>query len=301
MVACGDSGPAATAPKPQIVGKDAALPNVAVVTTCGPIAGRIAPRTGGAVPSVSGADLVAAAPGLEKPANIAVLSFRNIDSSRITPRTWANLSATVAEVHEMPNLRGVVVTHGADTMEEGACLLELTLPGDKPVVFTRAMNNASSPFPDGPGNLQAERVGEPGEQSSAGARGQARHVADDFHVRKGRSSVHPHGDPPERGLRVLTTRIVPAREDSGSPIGAAVGVLVKNPGRQGSCSLHNTGREPTLHCASGHVAHRWWCHADCASRSRGVRETAAVLGWYCARSPGHVRRTSRRISLPPLD
>ena len=56
----------------------------------------------------------------------------------------------------------------------------------------------------------------PGLTSRAGAAlltGLAGHVADDFHVRKRRCSVHLHGDPPERGLRVLITRIIPARED----------------------------------------------------------------------------------------
>ena len=97
--------------------------------------------------------MVVAVPGLDKLANIAVLSFCNIDSSQMTPQIWADLSRTVAEILKMPDIRGVVVTHGTDTMEEGACFLELTLSSDKPVVFTGAMNNASSPFPDGPGNL----------------------------------------------------------------------------------------------------------------------------------------------------
>ena len=63
------------------------------------------------------------------------------------------------------------------------------------------------------GLTAALRVGQTGEQGGAGARGQAGHVADDFHVRKRRCSVHLHGDPPERGLRVLANRIIPARED----------------------------------------------------------------------------------------
>jgi L-asparaginase len=151
--ACGDSSPASTVPGLQMVGNDPALPTVAVVTTGGTIAEKIDPQTGGAVPSVSGADLVAAVPGLTKLANIAVLSFCNIDSSQMTPQIWANLSRKVAEILKMPAIKGVVVTHGTDTMEEGAYFLDLTLPTGKPVVFTGAMNNASSPFPDGPGNL----------------------------------------------------------------------------------------------------------------------------------------------------
>lgn len=137
----------------QFVGKNPALPTVAVVSTGGTIAEKTDPKTGGAVPTVSGADLVAAVPGLDKIANIAVLSFCNIDSSQMSPEIWANLSRKVDEILKKPEIKGVVVTHGTDTMEEGSYFLELTLTSDKPVVFTGAMNDASSPFPDGPGNL----------------------------------------------------------------------------------------------------------------------------------------------------
>jgi len=47
---------------------------------------------------------------------------------------------------------------------------------------------------------EADGVGQTAEQGAAGARGQARHVAGDFHPRKRRSSVHPHGDLLELGL-----------------------------------------------------------------------------------------------------
>ena len=48
---------------------------------------------------------------------------------------------------------------------------------------------------------EADGVGQTGEQGGAGARGQAGHVAEEFQRRQRRSSVHLHGDPPERGLR----------------------------------------------------------------------------------------------------
>lgn len=144
---------AADALKIDMVGDDPKLPTVVVVSTGGTIAEKTSPKTGGAVPAVSGSDLVKAVPALSKIANIGVVDFSDIDSSQMTPEIWSRLSRTVDAVLAKPKVRGVVVTHGTDTMAEGAYFLDLTLTSDKPVVFTGAMNDASSPFPDGPGNL----------------------------------------------------------------------------------------------------------------------------------------------------
>lgn len=129
------------------------LPTVAIVTTGGTIAEKTDPKTGGAVPAVSGKDLVSAVPGMSRVANIIVHSFSNIDSSQMTPELWAELSRKVEEILSDPKIKGVVITHGTDTMAEGAYFLELTLKSDKPVVFVGAMRNASDLSPDGPANL----------------------------------------------------------------------------------------------------------------------------------------------------
>ncbi|MFW5488134.1 MAG: asparaginase [Desulfovibrio sp.] len=143
----------------QAGGKDdplisaAPLPKVVIVATGGTIAEKVDPKTGGAVPALTGQSLVEAVPQLAKIASIEVVEFSNIDSSHMTPEIWARLSSTVAKQLARPEVKGVVVTHGTDTMAEGAYFLDLTIASDKPVVFTGAMNDASSPFPDGPGNL----------------------------------------------------------------------------------------------------------------------------------------------------
>ena len=132
---------------------DPKLPSVAIVTTGGTIAEKKDPKTGKSVPAVSGGELVKAVPGLEKVANIGVLNFMNIDSSQMTPEIWLKLSRKVNEIIKSPDIAGVVVTHGTDTMAEGAYFLELTVDSHKPVVFTGAMKDASAPCSDGPGNI----------------------------------------------------------------------------------------------------------------------------------------------------
>ena len=135
-----------------IVVNDRSLPGIVVVTTGGTIAEK-ADKSGGAVPAVSGQALVAAVPELKQVANLGVYAFSNIDSSQMTPEMWARLSRTVDRILARPDVTGVVVTHGTDTMAEGSFFLDVTLLSDKPVVFTGAMNDASSLDPDGPANI----------------------------------------------------------------------------------------------------------------------------------------------------
>ena len=129
------------------------LPLVWIVSTGGTIAERINPATGAAVPAVSGDDLIKAVPDLAKAARIKVFSLCNIDSSHMTPEIWKKLALKVNEFLADPEVKGVVVTHGTDTMAEGAFFLELTVTPKKPVVFVGAMRNASELSPDGPANI----------------------------------------------------------------------------------------------------------------------------------------------------
>ena len=79
------------------------------------------------MPAVSGKDLIEAVPGLEKIAKIEVVNYSNIDSSHMTPELWAGLSKRVNQFLQNPGIKGVVVTHGTDTMAEGAYFLDLTI------------------------------------------------------------------------------------------------------------------------------------------------------------------------------
>lgn len=129
------------------------LPKVVIVTTGGTVAMKFDPASGGVVPALTGKDLIVAVPGLGKIANIETVGFCNIDSSQMTPRIWRDLSAKVQIILDRSDVRGVVITHGTDTMAEGAYFLETTLQSPKPVVFVGAMRSASDLSPDGPANI----------------------------------------------------------------------------------------------------------------------------------------------------
>ena len=129
------------------------LPRVVVVTTGGTVAMKYNPASGGVVPAVCGEDLIMAVPGLDKIAHIETVEFCNIDSSQMTPDIWKGLSAKVQAILERGDVQGVIVTHGTDTMAEGAFFLETTLQSEKPVVFVGAMRSASDLSSDGPANI----------------------------------------------------------------------------------------------------------------------------------------------------
>ncbi|NML14495.1 asparaginase [Azohydromonas caseinilytica] len=77
-----------------------------------------------------------------------------IDSKDATHALWQALAQRVSQHLARPEVAGVIVTHGTDTLEESAYFLHRVLaPRDKPVVITGAMRPATALMPDGPQNL----------------------------------------------------------------------------------------------------------------------------------------------------
>ena len=129
-----------------------ARPIVMVVGTGGTIGSAGDYWTGNAT-RVPIADLLKI-PGLDSVATVETEQFLNVPSSSIGPARWLELSRRIAELFRTrPDLRGIVVTHGTDTMEETAYFLDLTVGGERPVVVTGSMRPSNMAGADGPANL----------------------------------------------------------------------------------------------------------------------------------------------------
>jgi L-asparaginase len=132
---------------------------IAVITTGGTISMRFDARLGGAVPAVSGEELLEMVPGLGDVAELELIEFANLPSCHLTPDMMFELCHVIQATLERPDIEGVVVTHGTDALEETAYMSDLWVLSEKPVVFTAAMRNNSEIGCDGPRNiLNAVRV-----------------------------------------------------------------------------------------------------------------------------------------------
>jgi L-asparaginase len=94
--------------------------------------------------------------GIEAPAGIALLAeqIAQIDSKDMSFALWRRLAQRCVHWLSEPDVAGVVITHGTDTLEETAFFLQSVLSPTKPVVLTCAMRPATALAPDGPQNLR---------------------------------------------------------------------------------------------------------------------------------------------------
>jgi L-asparaginase len=136
-----------------------ALPKVRMIATGGTIAGGSA---------LSGTDLIKLVPGISTVADVSVEEFSRVGSSRMTSELQYRLALRVNELLAAADPpAGIVITHGTDTLEETAFLLDLFVISDRPVVFAAAQRVPTEPDTDGPRNLlNAVRIA-----ASPGARG----------------------------------------------------------------------------------------------------------------------------------
>lgn len=128
---------------------------IAIVFTGGTISMRYDPAAGGPVPMLSGQEILEHVPGLDRIAECTTTDFSRLAGPHMTPSRMLELSRMVSAQLADERVDGVVITHGTDTLEETAYLLDLVLQSDKPVVFVGALRNSSEPGWDGPANLRA--------------------------------------------------------------------------------------------------------------------------------------------------
>jgi L-asparaginase len=131
------------------------LPNVVVLATGGTIAGAAASdvQAGYTSGQVGVEQLLAAVPQAKKLATIRGEQIANIGWQDMNDEIWLKLARRVNELVAMPDVDGVVITHGTDTIEETAYFLNLVVKSKKPVVMTAAMRPSTALSADGPLNF----------------------------------------------------------------------------------------------------------------------------------------------------
>ena len=114
--------------------------------------------------------LLKAVPAVQSLAQLQLEQIANVDSADLQFSHWCRLVERIrAAFAEDPELAGVVITHGTNTLEETAWLLQLLIDDPRPVVLVGAMRPATALSADGPLNLyQAIKVAVSPEARSHG-------------------------------------------------------------------------------------------------------------------------------------
>jgi L-asparaginase len=143
---------------------------------------------GGNVPTHDGEALVGLTGGLEQVSPYRIENWAMLPACHLGPEQLWALRGRVREIAESGEVEGIVITHGTDTIEETAYLLDRTLNPRVPVSITGAMRTSNDEGWDGPDNLlDASTV-----SADSSSRGRGVLVVFNKKVFSGRTAVKTH-------------------------------------------------------------------------------------------------------------
>jgi glutamyl-tRNA(Gln) amidotransferase subunit D len=124
-------------------------PNIAMIITGGTIASRLDSRTGGVSPLTEPSELFRFYPELFEKTNVAKIEVPFMKASEdMDFKDWKKIAGTAVKLLNDPNIKGIIITHGTDTLHYTSSALSFFLKNlNKPVVLTysqRSIDRASS-------------------------------------------------------------------------------------------------------------------------------------------------------------
>ena len=189
------------------------LPRILVLATGGTIAGEAgdAMRHDYRPGQVGIEHYLNEAAGLGVAAQFTGRQIANIGSEDIDASIWSRLHAEIDSAMRDDSVDAVIVTHGTDTAEETAFLLDLTLPSTKPVVLVGAMRPTDAVGYDGMRNF-ANAVRVAGDPDAVGrgvlvVMGDRVHSARDVRKAQTRATEAFRGFPRESVAIVTPSRL----------------------------------------------------------------------------------------------
>ena len=136
-------------------GAESRKPRIVIVATGGTIAGAASSTTSAGYRSAALAVdvLIGAVPQVQRFADVRGVQVASVGSQDMNDELWVKLALEVNRLLAQPDVDGITITHGTDTMEETAYFLNLVVKSEKPVVMTGSMRPATSLGADGPLNV----------------------------------------------------------------------------------------------------------------------------------------------------
>lgn len=134
-------------------------PSVSLISTGGTISSRVDYRTGGVSSALSASELYESVPELREYASIDPEVLFTEYSENLTPEHWTTIAKTVHEKVLSQKYKGIIISHGTDTMHYTSAALSFALQNlPIPIVLVGAQRSSDRPSSDAALNLLGAAV-----------------------------------------------------------------------------------------------------------------------------------------------
>ena len=142
------------------ISRDNKKPNIGMIITGGTIASSYDVKTGGVAPLVKPADLFRFYPELFEKVNVSIIEIPFMKASEdMDFKDWQKIARTAEKLLRNPNIKGIIITHGTDTLHYTSAALSFFLKNlNKPVVLTYSQRSIDRASSDANLNLQCSAL-----------------------------------------------------------------------------------------------------------------------------------------------